>query len=115
MACCLDLQKRLCCPQFGCDAAKFALKCFRIPHRHSGLQLVPASMGKLDEFVQGALRYTHRGGAVHQRKELPHGFVERSRQAWYAIFEIKEILRRDHLVPERDMMAPSTFEPCDVP
>ena len=72
-------------------------------------------MGKLDEFVQGALGDTHRAGAVHQRKELQHGLVERSRHARYAGFEIKEIRRRDHLAPERDMMAPSTFEPCDVP
>jgi hypothetical protein len=51
MACCLDLKKSPRRPQFGCDTTEFALECFRIPHRHGGLQLLTAGIGKLDQFV----------------------------------------------------------------
>jgi hypothetical protein len=79
------------------------------------VQLLPAGIGKLDQFVQGALGYTDGDGAEHQRKEWQHGLIERSREARYAVREIEEIRRRDNLVPECDVMAPSTLEPYDVP
>jgi hypothetical protein len=49
VTCCLALEKRPRCPQFGRDAAKFALEWFRVSHRHSGLQLLPTGIGKLNQ------------------------------------------------------------------
>jgi hypothetical protein len=111
----LDLEKRPRRPQLGCDPAEFTVEGFRLPHRHSGPQLLPAGIGELDEFVQGTLGYTHRDGTVDHRKDLPHSLIERSRQARHAVREIEEIRRRDHRLPECDVMAPGTLEPCGVP
>ena len=78
-------------------------------------ELLPAGIGKRDEFVQGALGHADGDGAMQQRKELRHGLIERSRQARHAAREIEEIRRRDDRVLERDVMAPGSLEPRDVP
>src|SRR5258708_6387476 len=41
--------------------------------------------------------------------------MERSPQTGHALREVEEILRRHELVFDRDVMAPATIEPCNVP
>ena len=52
MACDLDLEKGLCCPQLGGETTKFALKYFRVLQRRRSPQLPSSGLGKSDDIIQ---------------------------------------------------------------
>src|SRR4030081_2111625 len=111
----LDLAKGPRCSEFSFDAAEFVLEYFRSPHWPGGPLLLSPGVGEFDEFVERALGPTDGEGAVAQRDKLRQRLVERPRLTWSAVHRIEGIRRRDQRVPERDMMAPRTLEPCDMP
>lgn len=64
MASGLDVQKRPRRSYLGCDTAELELECFRVAHRYGGSLLLPAGIGKRDEFVQRPLGNTRGDSTV---------------------------------------------------